>query len=154
MKRLWKQKWLVLAATVAIFLSVGAVAWAATDLYGVVDPDTTVGETAGDTDAQGPGTGVREALRNARAEIKKAVREAGAEVRQAVKEAREHWLERRGEKTEALRGEMTAEDQALYDELIQKIEDERATVQKARERLKTTLGELRELLEKYRGDQD
>ncbi len=44
---------------------------------------------------------------------------------------------------------MTAEDQALYDQLMKTAEEQREALRQAREALKSTLQELRDLTDKY-----
>lgn len=132
MKRLWKRKWWVIAATLVVFLSVGAAAWAATDQGQATDLE------AGVVDVTQPEACVGQALG-----------EAGSEIREAMREGREQRLKNRAERMEALREEMTPEDQALFDQLVETAKDKRETLQEAREDLASTLKELRELAKKY-----
>ncbi len=138
MKRLWKRKWWVIAATLVVFLSVGAVAWAATDQGQAADLGTGVVEDTDIVDVTQPGACIRQALG-----------EAGSEIREAMREGREQRLKNRAERMEALREEMTPEDQALFDQLVETAKDKRETLQEAREDLASTLKELRELAKKY-----
>jgi vacuolar-type H+-ATPase subunit I/STV1 len=136
MKTMLKRKWLVMAATLAIFLSVGAVAWAATD-EGVTNSTVAGEETVVTVGA------VAESDSNA------TVAEAGSGPRQATREAREQWLKRKAAKMQELREGMTPEDQAVYDELVETLKEKRAALQEARKDLAATLKELRDLAHKY-----
>lgn len=164
MKRLWKRKWLVIPLALVIFLSVGAVAWAATS-GGSSDQELCATEGAGKPFAfvslGGNGEDIvrgdadlKEALKEAGATVREAMKDAGARLRKAIKAAREHWREERADKMESLRDEMTPGDRALYDDLVEKLQDQQEELREVREELKETLGELRELCEKYLTDED
>jgi Ni,Fe-hydrogenase I large subunit len=140
MKRLWTHKWLVIVGTVTIFLSVGAIAWAATG----DEPDTyaagEVGIAAGyGLAAAGNGDGSATADGPA------------AAVKKAAAEKRQQWLKKRAALMEELREEMTAADQALYDKLVATAKKQREALQEARQELSETLKQLRDLGKKYRG---
>jgi hypothetical protein len=136
MRTMLRRKWLVIAATLAIFLSVGAVAWAATD----------EGAAAGTATQEETGA-VNAAV--AEDDSGTAVEGAGAGLRQATKEARQQWLKHKAAKMEELREDMTPEDQALYDQLVETLKEKRAALQEARKDLGATVKELRELAHKY-----
>ncbi len=123
MKHLWKRKWLLMALTLAIFLSVGAVAWAA-------------------------GNGGSPAVSDEQQILTAAVR-SERPTREALKEKREQWIERHKALMELVREEMTPEDQAAYDQLVQTAKEQREALAQAREALKATLVDLRELTDKY-----
>ena len=136
MRRLWRRKWLLIAATVLVFLSVGAAAWAVTtggtDGTEVSDYGVATGmllAATGPGDESGPGPG---------AILRKAMRDKLQEVRFM-----------KSKLLEELREEMTPADQALYDQLMATLEQQREALRKAREELKGTLEQLRDLGKKY-----
>lgn len=123
MKRLWKRQWLLLALALAIFLSVGAVALAAGSGDGqAVDADRIVLAAAG---------------------------KPGPLDREALKEKKEQWIQRHKALMQLVREQMTPEDQAAYDRLVETAKDKREALNEAREALKATLKELRDLTNKY-----
>jgi hypothetical protein len=139
MRSIWQRKWLVVIGTLTIFFSVGAVAWAAT----------------GDEAVSGTGTratsGAASLLTTGSEDEEATCLTPGAAWRQARQERREQRIERQEALYDALRGDMSTEDQAAYDELKATIEEERTALQEARENLAATLRELRELTDKYLG---
>ncbi|MBN1320072.1 MAG: hypothetical protein JXA87_04435 [Thermoleophilia bacterium] len=150
MKRLWKRKWLVIPVASVIFLSVGAVAWATTG----GEPADEVGSIAGEAGALAAVVSVGD---EAGAKVREAVKEAAVGLKKAMEAAREHWREKRADRAaqeEALREEMTSEDKALYDALLEKLEGQRAELRELREEMKETVDGLRELRKKYRTDED
>lgn len=123
MKRFWEHKWLLVALALVIFLSLGAVAWAAGSGDGqAVAPDRAVVAAAG---------------------------RPGPLQREALKEKREQWIERHKALIQLVREKMTPEDQAAYDRLVKMAKDQREALKEAREALKATLEELRDLTDKY-----
>jgi len=144
--RMWRRRWLVVVGTMAIFLSVGAAAWAAT------------GDGA-ENAAPGPaalalGDGVALALADAAGTDQvalAAVGKPGPEFREALKEKREQRIKRIEALMKLVREKMTPEDQAAYDRLVQTAKDQRAALQQAKENLGTTLKDLRDLTDKYIG---
>ena len=132
MRRIWQQKWLVMVGALTIFLSIGAVAWAATDSQ-PAGVGATIAECVGTGEGAAMGLGQGPA----------------ADRREAAKERREQRLERQQALFQVLRGEMTAADQVLFDQLVAAAEDKREAVQAAREDLADTLKQLRELTDKY-----
>ncbi|MBN1629199.1 MAG: hypothetical protein JW990_05525 [Thermoleophilia bacterium] len=138
MKRLWRRRWLLIAVTMVVFLSVGTVAWAATT-GGTDAAEGGDGEVmtsmllaaAGVGDESGPDTG------------------PGAAVRRAMRDKLQEVRFLRSKLLEELREEMTPADQALYDQLTATLEQQREALQKAREELKGTLEQLRDLGKKY-----
>lgn len=128
MRTIWKQKWLVVIGAVTIFLSMGAVAWAATG-----SQPATAGVSLSTATSDGTALG----------------QGPGAERRQAAKERREQRLERRQQLMQLLRGEMTPADQAAYDQLVAAVQEKRDALQEAREDLADTLKQMRELTNKY-----
>jgi len=149
-KKLWERKWLVLTVTVVVFLSVGAVAWAATgDGQTIGATATSVGNAAGGTattavcrgDCYGDcGAGYREQGRPRMA------------LRGDLRDKAEQWAQRHQELMDALREDMTPEDQALYDELVQTAKEQREALREARNDLVETLKQLRDLAGKYTDD--
>lgn len=128
MRRIWKQKWLVVIGAVTIFLSIGAVAWAVT---GSQPATGGVSLSTAANDGTGSGQGV------------------AANRRQAAKERREQRFERQQQLMQLLRGEMTSADQASYDQLVAAAKEKRDALQEARQDLADTLKQLRELTNKY-----
>lgn len=138
MKRIWRHKWWVIAATLVVFLSVGAVAWATS---GDGNPSCPVAHTG---EAKG-------ALLVATAQDGSDAGDAkpGAALRQKLKEKRDNWLKRHKALLDKVRDDMTREDQAKYDELIETIKEQREALQQARKDLAATIKELRELVGSY-----
>ena len=133
MQCIWRRKWLLIALTAAVFLSVGAVAWAAgTGATGTATAESDQSLAAGGDQ-----------------ELLTAAGRVGPTWREAFKERRERWLERRQALMQLVREQMTPEDQAAYDRLMQTAKDQRAALKEAREALRGTLQELRELADKY-----
>ena len=141
MERLWRRKWLLIGATIVVFLSVGAVAWAATgggdDTSEVTVDDCDCGVAAGLAlaagagDELGPNGGV------------------GPAVREAMRERMQQLRGLKAKLLEELREEMTTADQALYDQLTATLKEQREALQELRQEMKETLGQLRELGKKY-----
>ena len=129
LRSVWKRKWLLLVLALVVFLSVGAVAWA-----------------AGSNDDQAE-TGDQQIA--ATAKVFAAAGKPGPLSRDALKEERQNWAERRKAMLQLVREKMTAEDQALYDQLAETAEQQREALREAREALKSTLEELRDLTDKY-----
>ena len=123
MKRLWRRKWFFMALTLAVFLSVGAVAWAA-------------------------GTGEEQAAIEGQ-EVLIATGRSDRLTREALEERRELRIQRQKALMQLVRDEMTAEDQAVYDRLVQTVKEQREALAEARRALKSTLEELRDLTDKY-----
>jgi hypothetical protein len=138
MLKFWRHKGLVVVGALTIFLSMGAVAWAATDgqsgstqVAQVAVSTATTGATA--TGDQSQVTG----------------RRPGAALREAAKDRRQQRLERQQALMNALRGDMTPADQAAYDQLVAQAKAQREALQQARQDLAGTLKELRALTDKY-----
>jgi hypothetical protein len=140
MRRIWRRKWLLAAAALAMFLSVGAVAWAAGS-----DDGRTPGAPAGTQAAAGF---VLAQAGSSEQSLATAAR-PGLGNKQAFKEKREQRIKRQEALMQLLREKMTPADQAAYDRLVQTAKDQRVTLQKAREDLASTVKDLRELAKKY-----
>jgi hypothetical protein len=138
MLRLWKHKWLVVVGALTIFLSVGAVAWAATDDESDSAAGARAAVLADTTSTTAPG---------GQADI--AVQRPGQALREALREKRQQRLERLQALTDALRGDMTPADQATYDQLVSQAKAQREALQQARQNLANTLKDLRDLTDKY-----
>ena len=138
MRRLWKQKWLVVLGALTMFLSIGAAAWAISD----------DGSAAGNGPGTAECTGV-ECSDCTQAGPQQQGEGPGAELRERLKERREQRLERYKALVESLRDDMTPADQALYDQLVQEAKDKQEALREAREDLADTLKELRTLTDKY-----
>ncbi len=128
MRRIWKQKWLVVIGAVTIFLSVGAVAWAATG-----SQPATNGVSLSTATSVGAGL----------------LQGQAADRRQAAKERLEKRVERQQQLMQLLRGEMTPADRASYDQLAAAAKEKRDALQEARQDLADTLKQLRDLTNKY-----
>ena len=137
MRSLWRHKWLVVVGSLTIFMSIGAVAWAvgddATPAGATLATQCGVVECAADTVQQEQPAGAR----------------PGAALREAMKERREERLQRHAALMNALRGDMSPEDQAGYDALVAEAKEKREALQEARQDLADTLKRLRELTDKY-----
>jgi len=147
MKKLWQRKWLVLALTVAVFLSIGAVAWATTS--GGQAGDSTPALPAGQADLTAAAAAGQEECDGDCAETAR----PGSALRKAFREKAEQWAQRHEKLMQALRDGMTPADQALYDQLVQKAKGQREALQEARNDLMQTLEQLRDLADKYLDDE-
>jgi hypothetical protein len=136
MKSIWKRKWLVTIGALVIFLSIGAAAWAAAEDNSPV--------AAGDTVQPAAGTATTVAA-------EQPDQETGAlqQLRQAAKDRWQQWLKHEGRLYQAVRNDMTPEDQARYDQLLQTVKDKRAALQEARKELSSAMKDLRELVDQY-----
>jgi alpha-L-fucosidase len=146
MKTIWRKKWLVLVAAVALFLSIGAVAWAAAGDDDQAVSSTTTAATgelpagaesliAGLTEGLGDGTGTPA--------------EKAAAAAKVMKQRGQKWLQRQAALMEKLRGEMSADDQALYDKLVETFKQQREALKEARQNLAETVKQLHGLRDKY-----
>lgn len=164
MRRLWKRRWLLIPVALAIFLSVGAVAWAATgggssDDAGPIAAEAGVLVAAASMSDGGPALGApdgdfREAMKEAAARVREGLKEAGAGLKKAMKAIGEHWRAEGADRKDALRDEMTPQDRARYDDLLKRLDEQRAELREIREEMKETLGELRDLCKKYLPHED
>ena len=145
MKGIWRRKWWVLPATVAIFLSVGAVAWAATG--GDQASATAASTTVTTTTATGDGSLLAGSDAAAGADSA-TVQRAVAGLRE-MKQRGQQWLRRQAALMKKLRAQMSPEDQALCDQLLAKFKDQREALQQARQNLVQTAKQLRDLRNKY-----
>lgn len=143
MRKIWRRKWLVLVMTVAVFLSVGAVALATTN-GSQADESTGTPVTGGTGAAVGTAAGQEECIGACGVGGR-----PGPGLRQAFRERAERWGERHQQVMEKLREDMTPADQALYDRLVQQAKEQREALQDARDNLMETLRQLRDLADKY-----
>lgn len=136
MKRIWKHKWLVIAGSAAIFLSIAAVAWAASGndtatggstAVVAADSGSTVTSVAGDAGAQA----------------------TVAKLKDALKQRMGQFMKRQEALLQQLRAKMSPGDQALLDQLVAKAKDQRDALRQARQNLADTLKQLRDLRNKY-----
>ena len=141
MKRIWRHKWWVIAATLVIFLSIGAAAWAASSddpgvcpagEAGTADCVALAAAGAGDESQAGPGSRL------------------GA-ARRMLQENRQRIHRLQGALLEELREDMTAADQALYDQLMTALDQQREALEQARQDIRDTVEKLRDLGKKYLG---
>ena len=139
MKSIWRKKWLVAVVAVAIFLSVGAVAWAATGddaaATGEASATTASSLVAGLAQSLGDGSGTPP--------------ERAAAAAKTLRQRGEKWLQRQAAIMEKLRGSMSASDQALYDTLVETFKQQREALKEARKNLADTTKQLRDLRDKY-----
>ncbi len=136
MKMIGKRKWLLVAAALAVFLSVGTVAWTATSDDSAAATGTDGATCLAVTATAADGSSSVAAC-------------PGSAVRKALREKGEQWLKRHAALMEKLRDDMTAEDRATYDQLVEKAEQQRLALQQAREDLADTVKQLRELVDEY-----
>ncbi len=137
MNGLWERKWLVPLAAVVVFLAVGAGAWAATSES--VSPDSTA---VTDEEGQHLGATLAPVARDR-------IARPGAEIRGDLQEKRAEWRERHIKLMEALRDDMSPEDQARYDQLVEEAKQQREVLQNARDDLLETMKQLHELTDTY-----
>jgi len=139
-KLVWRRRWWVLVVTVAVFLSVVAVAWAAGEEDEVAGPSTTA-LSFDDclTPGFGPALGGPAGLSD----------EDIDERLKAMKERGKRWLERQGALMDKLREQMSEADKALYDQLVAAAKEQREAVREARQKVAETLEQLRDLRHKY-----
>lgn len=144
MRRIWRHKWLLMAATMVVFLSIGAAALAAT--AGTDAADDEIAACTGEDCGFGEGA----FLAAAGIDIE-ALEECGVgpAVKKVLQEKREHWRILQAKLLQELREDMTPGDQALYDELVATAKDQREVLREAREELQETLKGLRDLAKKY-----
>ena len=137
MRSMWKRKWIIAPIAVAIILAIGAVGAVALAAPGDENPPASAQVTA--TTATQSTAGAQSTT--------------DPQQKQALKEQRkarmQHRLERQKERWAQARAKMTPEDQAAFDKLLPTITDQRAALQKAREDLKGTLKQMKDLVRKY-----
>jgi hypothetical protein len=154
MKSIWRRKWLVAVIAVAIFLSVGAVAWAATgDDPVATDEATAATSTTGASAASTDSTDIAESLIAGLAQSlgdgSGTPADRAAAATKAVRARGEKWLQRQAAIMEKLRESMSASDQALYDKLVENFKQQREALKEARKNLADTVKQLRDLRDKY-----
>ncbi|NLE11481.1 MAG: hypothetical protein GX630_08215 [Actinobacteria bacterium] len=138
MGKMWRRKWLLIGVTVAVFLSLGTVAWAVSvDEVGTVPAGTV--ETAAAVAPAAGGFALGDG----------SCPDGCADLRKNLQEKREEIRKLRVRLMEELREEMTEADKAAYDGLKATIEEQREILRGAREELKETMESLRELTKKY-----
>lgn len=132
-----------------MFLSIGAVAWAATG-----GGETQVPPVGAATQPAGEPAVL--ALAYAEDESSAALagkpplnKQALREKKEVLREKKQQRLKRHETFMNLLREKMTTEDQAEYDRLVQTAKDQRAALKEAHENLAETKKELRELAGKY-----
>jgi hypothetical protein len=146
MKTVWRKKWLVLVVAVAIFLSIGAVAWAAAGDDGSAASAATTPTTAGlSAGADSLIAGLTQGLGDGSG----TPAEKAAAAAKVMKQRGEKWLQRQAALMEKLRADMSADDQALYDKLVSAFKQQREAFKEARQNLAETVKQLRGLRDKY-----
>jgi hypothetical protein len=154
MKSIWRKKWLVAVIAVAIFLSVGAVAWAATGDDPVAtdeasDTTATTAAAATSTDSIDVAESLIAGLAQSLGDGSGTPAERAAAATKAVRARGEKWLQRQAAIMEKLRESMSASDQALYDKLVETFKQQREALKEARKNLADTTKQLRDLRDKY-----
>jgi hypothetical protein len=140
---------------VAIFLSIGAVAWAAA---GGDDPAASAATTA--TTATTSATAAADELpAGAESFIAGLTQgfgdgsgtpaEKAAAAAKVMKQRGEKWLQRQAALMNKLREDMSPDDQALYDKLVAAFKQQRDALKQARQNLAETVKQLRGLRDKY-----
>jgi hypothetical protein len=136
MQSIWKRKWVIAALAMGIILAVGAVGAVAVAGPGdetVALAEQTTVTTAVQTPAgDPPGPAL---LGNCRDRIR-------GRVQDRIERIKERWTD--------TRENMSPEDQAAFDQLTQKAKDQRAQLEKDAQALRETLGQMRDLVQKYR----
>ncbi len=145
MKSIWRKKWLVAVVAVAIFLSVGAVAWAATSSDQPAADETTATTAALSAGAEELIAGLAQGLGDGSG----TPAERLAQGAKTLKQRTEKWLKRQAALMEKLREDMSPADQALYDQLVEKLKEQREALKQARENLGETVKQLHDLRDKY-----
>jgi hypothetical protein len=149
-KIIWKRKWIIIPAAVAIILAAGAlgavaVAAGPQDLGSPVIAGQVVA-AASNTVQAGPAWGAGRMQRwQDRLELWKDRMGRWSDRMQFWKDR----LQRCQDRLEQVRDRMSAEDKAALDKLLQTAKDQRTALQKAQEDLRGTLQQIRSLLEKY-----
>jgi hypothetical protein len=154
MKNIWRKKWLVAVVAVAIFLSIGAVAWAAagddpvaTDEASATTATTATAATS--TDSTDIAESLIAGLAQSLGDGSGTPAERAAAATKAVRARGEKWLQRQAAIMEKLRESMSASDQALYDKLVENFKQQREALKEARKNLAETVKQLRDLRDKY-----
>jgi small-conductance mechanosensitive channel len=132
MGRIWKHKWVVMPVAVVIILAAGAVGAVALADPGGSDSTGTTAQLVTATTAQATG---------ATAVATQALGQRRAKLLQQLEQLKKRWAE--------ARAKMSPEDQAAFDQLLQKAKDQRQTLQAARQDLAGTLKQMRTLVQKY-----
>ena len=146
-RKIVRHKWVVPVAALILVLSIGAGAWAATDTTGTT-PSTdgsTAPSTDGDTEAYcDPG----ESGFGGRGHMRGFAGDDGArdEARQNM---RGYMQERLESYVDSVRGQMSTADQQKLDTLLDQLETERESLQKAADEVRDTMQELRDLIDQY-----
>jgi prephenate dehydrogenase len=132
MRSIWKHKWVVMSVAVAIILAVGAVGAVALADPGSNDSTATAAQlvTATTVPATGDTAVATQALGQRR-----------AKVLERLEQLKKRWAD--------ARAKMTSADQAAFDQLLEKVKDQRQTLRQARADLGTTLKQMRALVQKY-----
>jgi hypothetical protein len=136
MKKLRSLKWLIVAGALTMVVGLGAAAC-----------DSSGGDQ-GAAPENGTSVSQRPAGANAGNGRMMAQRQA-AQRQQAMQDRREARAERKKALADKVRDEMSAEDQALYDQLSAALKQQRTVAQEARQKLAGTLKELRALVDRY-----
>ena len=141
MKWMWKRKWIVLPLAVAIILAagaVGAVALASPGAGGSTAGAVSAGATTVTTGSAGaPAAGDLGDLSGLAGRLG----ERKAKLQQRLENLKQRWA--------AARATMSPQDQAAFDQSLQKAKDQRDTLKQDRQDLLQTLKSMRDLVKKY-----
>ncbi len=152
MKRLFQHKWVVAVGAIVLTLAIGAGAWAATGTPSGSNGDATcsgacveaggavMGEAAGLRRVMGGLRGLMGGLQDDT---------TVGEIRERMQERHEQWAKNRAAALDRIREEMSAEDQAKLDGLLETAKSQREEIREAAQALRETLKQIRDLVKPY-----
>jgi Skp family chaperone for outer membrane proteins len=138
MRKIWRRKWIVIPAAAIIVLAAGTVGAVALADPGGDEPSTEVA-LAATTATTGTALGV------ANPGATQGVQDLSkrrAKLQERLERIKKRWVD--------ARAKMSPADQAAFDQLQQKANGQRETLQEARKGLAETLKQMRTLVQKYR----
>jgi hypothetical protein len=146
MGTIWKHKWIVLPIAVAIILAAGAVGAVALANPGGADP-APAAQQAATTAAVAIGDVTTTTLASDEAalddtQLVSALAGGKAKLQQRLEQLKKRWA--------AARAKMSPDDQAAFDQLLEKAKDQRQALKEARKNLMETLKQMRSLVQKYK----
>jgi hypothetical protein len=147
MGRIWKHKWIVMPIAVAIILAAGAVGAVALADPGGTDATAVGAQPSTATLVVAVGDTTTTALASDDAALQdtqlvNALAQGKAKLQQRLEQLKKRWA--------AARAKMSPEDQASFDQLLQKAKDQRQALRDARKNLLQTLKDMRSLVQKYK----
>jgi hypothetical protein len=150
-----KHKWPVAVASLILVLTLGAVAWAATDGRGGAAEDELLVTPALDPAGDGLGLTGFGGLRWLDRPAGRAFGpghfkgEVPQELREKLQDRRRKWDERRVAFLHLIREKMSSGDQEKLDQLLEQLQKDREALEQAREKARETGSQLRDLVSKY-----